>query len=112
MTSTWVLLLLFSSPSMPGLPELPDDVLLLRLRFQAAARPIVRLEDVCTAVADPRGAWAAVRDVILTSLPRRAITRGWIEHRLIGAGLPVGRLQVTGPAMCRLESRRASGNNP
>ncbi len=113
MSSTWFLLLLLSPPlTLGGLPELPEDVLVLRLHFDAAAQRIVRLEDVCTAVEDPRRVWPAVREVILASQPRKGISRGWIEHRLIGAGLPVGRLQVTGPAMCRLESRRASGDTP
>lgn len=84
----------------------------LVLRLEFAAEPghaRVRLAQVAEVVSDPEEVWSVVRDLIVAQPNDRCVTRGKIERRLAGAGLPAGSCRVTGPAVCDLAGGGGQG---
>lgn len=111
MTVRWILtplllLLLLAATALAAAPEAvraqPNGLLELRLGFEFDATDrLVRLSHVATVDADPQQCWAEVRDLVVSHSDSATVTRGKIFSRLRAAGLPVERIRILGPAICK-----------
>ncbi|MFQ5655479.1 MAG: hypothetical protein ACE5GW_12210 [Planctomycetota bacterium] len=81
-----------------------SPALVVRIAFEARAPgEILRLEQIAELAGDPQGIWPAVKGLLLRSADGRSFSRGLIERRLRGAGLPARAYRLIGPAICEVK---------